>query len=61
MRVTSAIADVYRGFGEGRLSKDPRYVSECMEQHLHQKGLVCQIGAEVECFIFDDIALNDQR
>jgi glutamine synthetase len=29
--------------------------------HLKQKGLVCQIGAKVECFIFDDIALNDLK
>lgn len=25
------------------------------------KGLVCQIGAEEEYFIFDDIALNDLK
>jgi glutamine synthetase len=60
-QVTSIIADVYRGFGQGRLSKDPRYVSGCMEDHLKQKGLACQIGAEVECFIFDDIAFNDLK
>jgi len=60
-KVTSAIGDVYRGFGQGRLSKDPRYVSECMEQHLDQKGLECQIGAEVECFIFDDITINNLK
>lgn len=59
--VISIIADVYRGFGQGRLSKDPRYVSHCMEQHLKQKGLICQIGAEVECFIFDDIAVMDVK
>jgi glutamine synthetase len=53
--VISVIANVYQGFGQGRLSKDPRYVSHCMEQYLKQKGLLCQIGAEVECFIFDDI------
>jgi glutamine synthetase len=59
--VTSVIANVYRGFGQGRLSKDPRYVSHCLEEHLKQKGLLCQIGAEVECFIFDDIALKDVK
>lgn len=53
--VLSVIANVNRGFGQGRLYKDPRYVSQCMEEHLRQKGLICQIGAEVECFIFDDI------
>ena len=53
------IADVYRGFGQGRLSKDPRYVSQRMEGHLREKGLSCQIGSEVECFIFDDIVFED--
>jgi glutamine synthetase len=57
----SVIADVYRGFGGERLSKDPRYVSHAMEEHLKQKGLVCEIGAEVECFIFDDIGLNNVK
>jgi glutamine synthetase len=32
-----------------------------MEEHLKQNGLLCQIGAEVECFIFDDIGLNDMK
>jgi glutamine synthetase len=59
--VISVIANVYRGFGQGRLAKDPRYVSHCMEEHLKQKGLLCQIGAEVECFIFDDIGLKATR
>ncbi len=59
--VISVIADVHRGFGQGRLSKDPRYVSHCMEEHLRQKGLICQIGAEVECFIFDDIGQRDAK
>ena len=57
--VISTIANVFRGFGQGRLSKDPRYVSQCMEEHLKQRGLLCQIGAEVECFIFDDIGVKD--
>jgi glutamine synthetase len=35
-KVTTVIADIYRGFGQGRLSKDPRYVSECLEDHLKQ-------------------------
>lgn len=60
-KITSVIADIYRGFGQGRLSKDPRYVSECMEEQLKQKGIVCQVGAEVEFFIFDDITINDLK
>jgi glutamine synthetase len=60
--IASVIANVYRGFGQGRLSKDPRLVSQCMEGYLAENGLYCQIGSEVECFIFDDIVFynNDQ-
>jgi glutamine synthetase len=57
--MVSAIADVHRGFGQGRLPKDPRYVSQTMENYLAENGLSCQIGAEVECFIFDDIVLEN--
>jgi glutamine synthetase len=53
--VATVIANIYRGFGQGRSNKAPRYVSHCMEEHLKEKDLLCQIGAEVECFIFDDI------
>jgi glutamine synthetase len=52
--MVSAIADVHRGFGQGRLPKDPRYVSLTMENYLAENGLSCQISAEVECFIFGD-------
>jgi len=55
----SVIADVYKGFGFGRLSKDPRYVSENMEEYLAESNLTCQIGPEVECFVFDDISFRD--
>ena len=58
-RVATAIADVYKGFGAGRLVRDPRYVSQRMEEHLTQEGLSCQVGPEVECFIFDDVVFND--
>jgi glutamine synthetase len=57
--MVSVIADVYRGFGQGRLPKYPRYVSQTMEGYLAENGLSCQIGAEVECFIFDDIVLKN--
>lgn len=60
-RVATVIADVYGGFGKGRLIKDPRYVSQRMEEHLMHEGLSCQIGPEVECFIFDDVILKDDR
>ena len=41
-----------------RLARDPRYVSQLVEEHLAREGLICQVGPEVECFIFDKIAFN---
>ena len=55
-KVATVIADVYEGFGRGRLVRDPRHVSQLMEERLTHEGLLCQAGPEVECFIFDDIA-----
>lgn len=57
-KVATVIADVYEGFGRGRLVRDPRYVSQLMEEHLAHEGLMCQAGPEVECFIFDDIVFS---
>ena len=57
-KVATVIADVYEGFGRGRLARDPRHVSQLMEEHLAHEGLLCQAGPEVECFIFDDIVLG---
>src|SRR6476659_6076794 len=34
----SVISDVYRGYEQGRLRKDPRYVSQIMEERLAEKG-----------------------
>ena len=55
----SVIANVHKGFGFGRLSKDPRFVSENMEEYLAESNLTCQIGPEVECFVFDDISFGN--
>lgn len=57
-KVATVIADVYEGFGRGRLLRDPRHVSQLMEEHLAHEGLLCQAGPEVECFIFDDIVFG---
>lgn len=57
-RVATVIADVYEGFGRGRLVRDPRHVSQLIEEHLAREGLQCQAGPEVECFIFDDIVFG---
>ena len=56
----SVISDVYQGYEQGRLRKDPRYVSQIMEERLAEKDLTCQVGAEVECFIFDKIIFHDR-
>ena len=56
--IVAAIADVYQGFNEGRLVRDPRYVSQLMEEHLIENNLICQLGPEVECFVFDNIMFN---
>ncbi len=55
LKIATVIADVYRGFGLGRSMRDPRYVSQYIEEYLAQNNLVCQVGPEVECFIFDEI------
>ena len=57
-KVATAIADVYEGFGNGRMVRDPRYVPQALEEGLSAQGLMCQTGPEVECFVFDDIFLR---
>jgi glutamine synthetase len=54
-RTATVIADVFKGYNSGRLTKDPRYVSQRLEEHLTENNMQCQIGPEVECFIFDSI------
>jgi glutamine synthetase len=54
-KVGTLIADVYEGFGNGRLIRDPRYVPQILEQGLRDQGLICQTGPEVECFVFENI------
>jgi glutamine synthetase len=56
--INAVIADVYNGFNQGRSIKDPRYVSQSLENHLAVNQIACQIGAEVECFVFDEIIFN---
>jgi glutamine synthetase len=57
-KVATAIADVYEGFGNGRMVKDPRYVPQVLEEGLSGQGLMCQTGPEVECFVFDDMLIG---
>ena len=58
-KLTTVIADIYRGFNQGRSSRDPRYVSQMMEDYLAMNQITCQVGAEVECFIFDEIIFSN--
>jgi glutamine synthetase len=59
-RVTTAIADDYRGYDLDRLSKDPRSISQRLERYLSDNLMMsCQVGAEVECFIFDNIIFGE--
>jgi glutamine synthetase len=55
------IADVYKGFSQWRLDTDPRYASQRMQKHLESKNMLCQLGPEVECFVFDDIQFASIR
>ena len=56
--INAVIADVYNGFNGGRSLQDPRYVSQALEDHLAVNQISCQVGAEVECFIFDQIVFD---
>ncbi len=59
--ILAVIADVYQGFNRGRLVRDPRYVSQLMEEYLIENNLTCQMGPEVECFVFDNIIFNHKN
>lgn len=59
--ILSVIADVYNGFSRGRSLRDPRNISQSLEDHLAVNQLSCQVGAEVECFIFDEILFNSNN
>jgi glutamine synthetase len=59
-KVATVIADVYEGFGNGRLVRDPRYVTQVLEEDLRGQGLMCQTGPEVECFVFEDILFDNK-
>ncbi len=56
--INTVIADVYNGYNQGRSIKDPRYVSHRLEDHLAVNQITCSVGAEVECFVFDEIIFN---
>src|SRR5919107_1633339 len=57
--INAVVADVYNGYNQGRSIKDPRHVSQLLEDHLAVNQIACQVGAEVECFIFDQIVFDN--
>jgi glutamine synthetase len=59
--IGTAIADVYKGFAQGRLNTDPRYVTQRMQKYLEEKNMLCQLGPEVECFILDEIKFGGKN
>ncbi len=56
--VARFISKVFTGFGRGRLPKDPRYVSERVEEVLANEGLKVYVGCELEFFIFDKVEVD---
>lgn len=56
--IATVIADVYKGFSQGRLNSDPRHASQRMQNYLEDKNMLCQLGPEVECFIIDEIKFS---
>jgi len=60
-RTARLICDVYWGFGEGRLSRDPRYIAQRAEQVLKDElgeDVISYWGPEPEFFIFDKVYLD---
>jgi glutamine synthetase len=50
------ICDVYKGFGGGRFSRDPRYAAQRAEEYLRTLGYdVSYWGPEMEFFVFDKV------
>lgn len=59
-KTATVIADVFKGYNSSRLIKDPRYVPQRLEEYLTENHMMCQIGPEVECFIFDSIEFGNR-
>src|ERR687891_2731500 len=59
-KTATVIADIFKGYNSSRLTKDPRYVPQRLEEYLTENNMMCQIGPEVECFIFDSIEFGNR-
>ncbi len=48
--------DIYKGFGDGRFSRDPRFIAQKAEKHAKKEGFdTTYWAAELEFFIFDKL------
>jgi len=54
VKTARLICDVRAGFGQGRFSRDPRYVAQTAEAKIREAGFTDSLwGPEVEFFVFD--------
>ncbi|MCS7142749.1 MAG: type I glutamate--ammonia ligase [Aigarchaeota archaeon] len=50
------ISDVYRGYGGGRFSRDPRWIAQKAQMYLVEQGFdLSYWGPEIEFFVFDRV------
>ncbi|MEM4519487.1 MAG: type I glutamate--ammonia ligase [Sulfolobales archaeon] len=56
--VVRFLSKIYSGFGRGRLTKDPRYTVERIEEVLSNEGFKAYVGCELEFFIFDKVDVD---
>ncbi|MEM2736973.1 MAG: type I glutamate--ammonia ligase [Thermoproteota archaeon] len=58
------LCDVYKGYGGGRLLKDPRYIAQKAEEYALEQGFLSYWGPELEFFVFKRVTwdvLNPYR
>ena len=54
--------NIYNGFGEGRFSRDSRYIAQKADQFAKKNGFTKSYwAAELEFFVFDKIQSNSQQ
>ncbi|MFH1327283.1 MAG: type I glutamate--ammonia ligase [Candidatus Bathyarchaeota archaeon] len=59
LKTARLLCDVYWGFGQGRLSRDPRAIAQKAEEAVKAQGFdFSYLGPEVEFFVFDKVNLD---
>ena len=57
IKTARILCDVYWGFGQGRLSRDPRGIAQKAEEYVRNQGYdISYWGPEVEFFVFDNVS-----